>query len=291
MAAWTSTFKNLLAFSVFLGLLKISGGLPSFSFLRTSSQESRINDGQKYETAIRNLTEETVQYTLRRVHQEGEAVTKSLPPGETDLWPCTASFDIFFETERGHTSACLECGTPYVFLNDWENGVLLSIGKRGPSGLADLAPYFPTPMIVVEKMLELAEIDRGDILYDLGSGDGRVVIAAAKRYGIRAIGIELDPGLVDESLDSARAAGVGGLVEFHLQDLKEADFSDATVVTLYFSLEDNNVLHPILEDQLKPGTIVVSHNSPIFAWKEEKVVYVTYQDGICDNHAIYVYRR
>jgi predicted RNA methylase len=94
-------------------------------------------------------------------------------------------------------------------------------------------PYVPTPIAVIDRMLELAEVKKGDVVYDLGSGDGRIVIRAAKKYGVRAVGIEMDSLLLDKARNAAKAAGVSHLVEFRSEDALKADISPATVVTLY----------------------------------------------------------
>jgi SAM-dependent methyltransferase len=119
--------------------------------------------------------------------------------------------------------------------------------------------YIPTPATVVEAMLELAEVKASDVVYDLGSGDGRIVIAAARKYGARGVGIEIDPALVDEATRNAIAAGVGDRVRFIRQDIFAADISDATVVTLYLLQSLNERLRPKLVRELKTGTRVVSH--------------------------------
>lgn len=120
-------------------------------------------------------------------------------------------------------------------------------------------PYVPTPQPVVDRMLELARVNANDLIYDLGSGDGRIVITAAKRYGARGVGIDLDPQRIDEARDNARTAGVEGKVRFINGDLFKADLSGATVVTLYLLNSINRDLRPQLWKQLKVGTRVVSH--------------------------------
>lgn len=135
-------------------------------------------------------------------------------------------------------------------------------------------PYVPTSEEVVTHMLELAKVGPGDRLYDLGSGDGRIVIAAAQRYRVRATGIEIDPVRVWEARQNARAAGVTEWVTFRVGDLFEADFSDATVVTLYLLPDVNLKLRPLLFKQLEPGTRVVSHNFDMGAWPPDTTVQV-----------------
>jgi SAM-dependent methyltransferase len=133
--------------------------------------------------------------------------------------------------------------------------------------------YFaPTWEPVVYEMLELARVERTDVVYDLGSGDGRIVILAAQKYGARGVGIELDPKLVTVSREVARQAGVDHLVTFVEGDLFKADISPATVVTLYLSPSVNRELEPKLKQELKPGTRIVSHQFPIGRWGPDATV-------------------
>jgi len=132
--------------------------------------------------------------------------------------------------------------------------------------------YVPTPQEVVDKMLELAKVGKGDVLYDLGSGDGRIPVTAAKRFGIRAVGIEIDPQRIQEANENARKNGVTGLVRFRQEDLFKTDFSDATVVTLYLLPDLNVKLRPRLLAELKPGTRIVSHQFDMGKWKPERTV-------------------
>jgi len=119
--------------------------------------------------------------------------------------------------------------------------------------------YVPTPEPVVDAMLKLADVKANDVVYDLGSGDGRIVIAAAKRYGARGVGIDIDPMLVTLATENAAAAGVSDRVRFVTQNLFTADLSEASVVTLYLLQSINERLRPKLVRELKPGTRVVSH--------------------------------
>jgi SAM-dependent methyltransferase len=132
-------------------------------------------------------------------------------------------------------------------------------------------PFVPTPPDVVDRMLEVAQLKPGDVIYDLGSGDGRIIIRAAKRYGVKGVGIEIDTELVQKARDNAFREKVDHLVEFRLQDALTVDISPATVVTLYMLPEFNAKLRPILEKQLKPGSRVVSHDFQIQGWVPDKV--------------------
>jgi cyclopropane fatty-acyl-phospholipid synthase-like methyltransferase len=132
-------------------------------------------------------------------------------------------------------------------------------------------PFVPTPPEVVDRMLEVAQVKKGDVIYDLGSGDGRIIIRAAKRFGVKGVGVEIDADLVQKAKDNAFKENVGHLVEFRLQDALIVDVSPATVVTLYMLPEFNAKLRPILEKQLKPGSRVVSHDFEIPGWVPDRV--------------------
>ncbi|MBI4699733.1 MAG: class I SAM-dependent methyltransferase [Deltaproteobacteria bacterium] len=139
-------------------------------------------------------------------------------------------------------------------------------------------------------MIERARLGPDDVLFDLGCGDGRIVIEAARRHGCRGVGIELDPALVEQSRQNARAAGVDRLVEFRVQDATKADFTTATVVMLYLLPESNALLRPVLERQLRPGARVLSHNYAIPGWDEKLVEDASLSEG-GEMHYVYVYRR
>jgi SAM-dependent methyltransferase len=156
--------------------------------------------------------------------------------------------------------------------------VLLAAGAALPAAAQSPrldVPFVPTPQAVVDRMLELAKVRPDDLIYDLGSGDGRIVITAAKRYGARGVGIDLDPQRIQEARTNAREAGVDGKVRFVNGDLFKADLSEATVVTLYLLNSVNRDLRPQLWKQLKVGTRVVSHAFDMGdEWPPEKVEQV-----------------
>ncbi|WP_242058445.1 class I SAM-dependent methyltransferase [Microcoleus sp. FACHB-SPT15] len=145
-------------------------------------------------------------------------------------------------------------------------------------------PYVPTPNEVVARMLELANVTGDDILYDLGSGDGRIVITAAQKHGTRGTGIDINPELVQQSQANAQAANVADRVEFVQQDLFQTDLSDATVVTLYLLPDVNLKLRPKLLQELKPGTRIVSHDFDMGEWEPARVEQV---QGPTRQHTIY----
>jgi SAM-dependent methyltransferase len=168
-------------------------------------------------------------------------------------------------------------------------------GTRGPGGVQaspigaqSLAPFVPTPQDVVERMLELAAVTKDDVVYDLGCGDGRLVITAAKKYGARGVGIDIDPERIAESQANAKAAGVEHLVTFQLQDALTADVTPATVVTLYLLSSSNLKLRPLLTRQLRPGARIVSHAFSMGDWQPDKVE--TFTDANGSTRTIYLWK-
>jgi precorrin-6B methylase 2 len=148
-------------------------------------------------------------------------------------------------------------------------------------------PYDPTPQPVVEEMLKLAEVKTGDVVYDLGCGDGRVVVTAAKMYGVRAVGVDLDPERVRESEENVRINGLEKLVTIRHENIFDTDVSEATVVTLYLYPSVNLALKPILLNQLKPGSRIVSHAFDMGDWEPEKEVTIEYED---EPYEIFLWR-
>lgn len=145
-------------------------------------------------------------------------------------------------------------------------------------------PYVPTDEKVVAEMLRVANVRKDDVLYDLGSGDGRIVITAARELGTRGTGIDIDPERVRDADENARRAGVTDKVKFVQGDIFDAKISDATVVTLYLLPAVNMRLRPKLLSELRPGTRIVSHNYDMGDWKPEKTIRVQALDG---EHTVY----
>ena len=146
----------------------------------------------------------------------------------------------------------------------------LAYGQTPPGQISINAPYVKTPDAAVRAMLRLAGVKRSDVVYDLGCGDGRIVIAAAKQYGARGVGIDIDPERIEEARANARKAGVESLVRFEIGDLFEADIHEATVVTLYLLPDLNLRLRPKLLHDLKPGTRILSNTFSMREWKPDK---------------------
>ncbi|MFL6256744.1 MAG: SAM-dependent methyltransferase [Pyrinomonadaceae bacterium] len=138
--------------------------------------------------------------------------------------------------------------------------------------------FVPTPPETVDEMLRQAHLKKGDVLFDLGSGDGRIPLAAAKQYGVRAVGIDIDPKLVAEATEAAKREGLDKLVTFRLGDMFAADLRGATVVTLYLSDTLNVMLRPKLLRELPPGSRIVSHDFRMGDWPPEKAVRVPWKN-------------
>lgn len=181
--------------------------------------------------------------------------------------------------------------------NSAANQTAKTAGKSNPDNTtADISvvenvpevPYVPTKELVVDKMLEMADVKGTDVLWDLGSGDGRIPITAAKRFGTRGVGVDIDPQRVKEANENARKNNVTDKVRFIEEDLFKVDFSEATVVTLYLLPEVNLRLRPKLLESLKPGTRIVSHNYDMGNWQPEKVEVVKTADQ--DDHIVYFWR-
>jgi len=149
-------------------------------------------------------------------------------------------------------------------------GVSQAAAQRGERKRQPDVPYVPTTEEAVRAMLKLADVKKADIVYDLGCGDGRIVIAAAKTYGARGVGIDIDPDRIQEARENAKKAGVENLVRFEENDLFQANFREATVVTLFLLPSINLKLRPKLLQDLKPGTRVVSNTFDMGTWRPEK---------------------
>jgi len=169
------------------------------------------------------------------------------------------------------------------------------LGTQGTSGTQapkrpdapQLAPYVPTPQEVVDRMLALANVKKNDFVVDLGCGDGRIVVSAAKQYGARGLGVDIDPVRIDEANANAKAAGVTHLVEFKLQDALKTDVSNATVVTTYLLSQSNLKVRPLITRQLKPGSRIVTHSFSMGDWAPTKTE--TFPDATGRQRTIYLY--
>jgi len=152
----------------------------------------------------------------------------------------------------------------------------------------NLGPYVPTPQEVVDEMLKLAQVKKGDVVYDLGCGDGRIVITAAKRFGARGVGVEYDAKVAKLAIDNVKKEKLEGAVTILHEDAFKVDVSPATVVTLFLLPESNLKLRPILQAKLKPGARIVAHNFDLGDWKPARTVQVKDREGV--RHTLYLWK-
>jgi 16S rRNA G966 N2-methylase RsmD len=161
-------------------------------------------------------------------------------------------------------------------------------GQNGSAG--KLAPFYPTPETVVARMLELGELKAGEKMYDLGSGDGRIVIMAAQRYHADATGIELDKNLVRQSMERIRKLGLEPNARIVNADLLKEDYSAADLITVYLLPFSNDKVQPLLDRELKKGARVVAHDFEFRGWSPEKTETID-DDGEGRSHKLYLYRK
>ncbi len=288
--------------AVFASIITFIGLILAAWFLvvgpSTQGMNTRLNPDisaqveKQDEITIRNVTHETLRYTIKPSDSVSDPVRMTIHMGDIDRFPGSQSMDISFQRGTKTISYRLDVGMPYSFRYDENDELELYEGSHGSADAPDLAPFVPTPMAVVEKMLEMAKVNANDILYDLGCGDGRIVILAAKKYGARGIGIDIDPQRIEEANAAAKEAGVENLVEFRRKDVFKMDFSEATVIAIYLLSESNELLRPLFDRFLQPGTRVVSHNYPVPGWEEKEMEHVSVKvEDDEELHEVYLYRR
>jgi SAM-dependent methyltransferase len=161
-------------------------------------------------------------------------------------------------------------------------GVLLACTAAAQVPVHLDVPYVPSPNAIVDGMLKLAGVKKGDVVYDLGCGDGRIVIAAARDYGAKGVGVDLNPERIQEAKDNAQKAAVEHMVRFEQNDLFKANIAEASVVTLYLLPTVNEKLRPKLLKELKPGTRIVSHSFDMGEWKPDR-------EEVIDGRHIYLW--
>ena len=163
--------------------------------------------------------------------------------------------------------------------------------QKDPAQEGDfIAPYFPTPEKIVDQMLKLGELKAGETMFDLGSGDGRIVIDAARKYKANAIGVELDDSLFKQSMARIKSLGLSSTARIIHGDLLKQDYSSADLLTVYLLPVATGLVTPILEKQLKKGARIVAHDFQFAAWKAERTVDID-DDGEGRAHELYLYRR
>jgi len=165
-----------------------------------------------------------------------------------------------------------------------------SLWAQPAKEIEKLAPYYPTPESVVEKMLETAGLKKGEKMFDLGSGDGRIVIMAARKFGADATGVEFDPDLYRQSMAKIRSLGLEKTARIIHGDILQQDYSSADVVTVYLLPLSNDKVRPLLEKQLKRGARVIAHDFEFSGWNPEKTITIE-DDGEGRSHTLFLYLR
>lgn len=242
------------------------------------------------EATLRNVTKKPLVYTIMPGPGGRVPRTRTLEVGAVDRIRTDLPVEISFDNGKRLATYLVHPGKPYSFRYDETSLVRVYPGSHGREDAADLAPYVPTPPEVVARMLELGAIGRDDIVYDLGCGDGRLVIAAAVSRGARGVGIELDPALIEKCRADAEQAGVGKIVRFLHMDATKARLTEATVLLLYLLPESLESLEPVFERDLSPGVRIVSHDYKIPGW-DARIVRTDVLPGEKDrDHRIILYR-
>ena len=242
------------------------------------------------ESTLRNVTKAPIGYTILPGPGRTAPRTRTLAVGAVDRIASSLPVEISFDSGRRTTTYLVHPGKPYSFRYDEAGVIRVYPGSHGREDAADLAPYVPTPPEVVARMIELAALGPGDVVYDLGCGDGRLVIAAARTRGCRGVGIELDEALLDECRDAARREGVEKLVRFERQDATTAGLTGATALLLYLLPESLEALAPVFERDLAPGVRIVSHDYKIPGWDGRIVLTETVPGDGDRDHRIILYR-
>lgn len=242
------------------------------------------------ESTLRNVTKGPVAYTILPGPGRPGARTRTLAVGAVDRIATSVPVEISFDSGRRTMTYLVHPGKPYSFRYDESGVIRVYPGSHGREDAADLAPYVPTPPEVAARMIELAAIGPDDVVYDLGCGDGRMVIAAARTRGCRGVGIELDEALLDECRAAARREGVEKLVRFERQDATKARLTEATVLLLYLLPESLEMLTPLFDRDLAPGARIVSHDYKIPGWDGRIVLTETLPEDGSRDHRIILYR-
>jgi SAM-dependent methyltransferase len=281
--------------AVMVVLAALAFALPSCSQRQPgpapSSAPQTADELRSRETTVRNVTETLITYKIYPSRKPEAIESRQIAPGAIDRFMTSSPLEIEFNTGRRDAIYSLDPGSPYSFRYDEGTTIELFLGSHGRADAADLAPWVPTPQPVVDRMLELAAVTGKDVVYDIGCGDGRIVITAARRYGARGVGIDIDPAMIEESERNARSVGVERQVRFIGMDATKADISEATVVSLYLLPESNALVRPLLDAQLRPKSRVVCHNYSIPGWEDKQTLTETVKDENGEDHYIYLYIR
>jgi SAM-dependent methyltransferase len=289
--------KNLkigcIAFLLIFGLIAQSCQKQSGTEGKTdiAAANSPTKKDTSREVSLQNGTKDLLHYTIQPEGSMEYPYDRILDVGEIYTYVGNEALNITFRSGDEVVRKRLELGTIYSFVQNLQGKISIKEGWHGVEHSENLAPFLATPLEVVERMLEIARVTEEDIVYDLGCGDGRIVTMAAKIYGARGVGIDFNPKRIEESLDLAEKEDVVHLTTFRIGDVMKADFSEATVVSTYLLTRSNAKLRPLFEEQLKPGTRIVTHNYRIPGWEDKEIDSQMLELGPAKVHWIYLYRR
>jgi Methyltransferase domain len=290
MTRKTALILTLIVIAVAVGAVLLLTPRPDDA--PASAETAQQAEGVKpTEITIRNVTKDVVRYKIGPVGQVDKAPERTLDVGVVDRIPAREALVISYMKHNTEVNYSLYPGKAYSFRYDSYGQIDIWVGAHGREDAVDLAPYVPTPEIVVARMLEMAKVSKDSVVYDIGCGDGRFVIAAAQRYGARGVGIDIDPQRIRECRANAKTAAVEDRVKFRQEDATKVDLSEATVLTIYLLPESNELLRPKFEKELKDGVLVVSHNYEIPGWKDREIGSDTVNDPDGKEHSIFLYKK
>ncbi|MFH1946350.1 MAG: class I SAM-dependent methyltransferase [Acidobacteriota bacterium] len=297
------TIFSRLGIPFLLATLAAGAGL----YLTTAGTTSTVPETQELvlsfvrsytlETALHNTTAKSVSYTVKPDVSLNPPESRVLGSGLIDRFKGTTRLEVRLlvpdvQESPGETGRLyyLQPGEEYL-IRQLDVGPRVFRKVKGYDDALKLAPYVASPMSVVNKMLELAGVDEESIVYDLGCGDGRVVIAAARDYGARGVGVDIDPELIQLAWAGAKKEGVESRVRFLEQDILQTDLSEATVVYLYLFPDSNRLLRPFLEKNLTKGTLVASSSFKMYGWEDRliKTEEVVDESGIWQILYLYLF--
>lgn len=280
--------KRIIEVTVFV---LIAGACVVALLLMNGEEEQGFKFSQGPEISLRNVTQTRIHYKIKPNNTFDPPEEKVIKPKEIHRYNSRFALEVSWERIGAKTTRNLTPGRPYAFRYDENNLIQIYEGSHGKADAEDLAPYVPTPPEVVAKMLEVAEVNSEDVVFDIGCGDGRIVVMAAEKYGARGVGIDIDPVRIDEAKENARSANVERLLRFYLGDATTMNFSEATVVALYLLPESNALLRPMFDKQLAPGVRVVTHNYRIPGWEEKEIGTFYVNDEWDKEHSIFLYKK
>jgi hypothetical protein len=292
MTRKTAILLTILVLAVAVGAVLLLTPRPDDNAASGASARQQQAEGVKpTEITIRNVTKDVVTYKIGPVGQVDKSPERTLAVGVVDRIPAAETMVISYMKHNTEVNYSLYPGKAYSFRYDSYGQIDIWVGAHGREDAVDLAPYVPTPEIVVARMLEMAKVNKDSVVYDIGCGDGRFVIAAAQRYGARGVGIDIDPQRIRECRANAKTAAVEDRVKFRQEDATKVDIAEATVLTIYLLPESNELLRPKFEKELKDGVLVVSHNYEIPGWKDKEIGTDTVTDADGKEHSIFLYKK